>query len=89
MNKMGIKGCQLCQVLWVTSGLTLKSLKDLNIGNQINIDGNALALKLGAGKHISEVVQLMASFQKNFAHSGSFEVTVIVDGERPDCKRDT
>jgi hypothetical protein len=65
---MGIKGC-LHKVLWVASGLTVKSLEDLNIGNRIDIDGNALAWKLGAGKHISEVVQLMASFQKNLAHS--------------------
>ena len=86
---MGIKGCQLRKVLWVASGLTLKSLKDLNIGNRIDVDGNALAWKLGAGKHISEVAQIMASFLKNLAHSGGFEVTVIVDGERPDCKRDT
>ena len=85
---MGIKGCQPCKVLWVANGLTLKSLKDLGVGNRIDIDGNALAYKLGAGKAIKEVIHLMALFLRDLAHSGGFVVTVVIDGDEcPDCKQ--
>jgi hypothetical protein len=86
---MGINGCATKKALWLATGLTLKSLKDLNIGNKIDVDGNALAWKIGCGKPIPEVIQLMASFLKVLAHSGGFNITVILDGQRPDCKRDT
>jgi hypothetical protein len=86
---MGIKGCTAGKALWLASGLTLKSLKDIGDGNKIDVDGNALAWKIGAGKPFPQVIQLMASFLKSLAHSGGFEVTVIIDGKRPDCKRAT
>jgi hypothetical protein len=86
---MGINGCATKKALWLATGLTLKSLKDLNIGNKIDVDGNALAWKIGCGKSVQEVIQLMASFLKVLAHSGGFNVTIILDGQRPDCKRDT
>ena len=59
---MGINGCATKKALWLATGLTLKSLKDLNIGNNIDVDGNALAWKIGCGKTVTEVVQLMASY---------------------------
>jgi hypothetical protein len=86
---MGINGCATKKALWLATGLTLKSLKDLNIGNKIDVDGNALAWKIGAGKPLPEVVQLLASFLKTLAHSGGFNITIILDGKQPDCKRDT
>jgi hypothetical protein len=71
------------------SGLTLKSLKDIGLGNKIDVDGNALAWKIGARRPFPQVVQLMATFLKSLAHSGGFEVIVIIHGQCPDCKRAT
>jgi hypothetical protein len=59
---MGINGCATKKALWLATGLTLNSLKDLNVGNKIDVDGNALAGKIGAGKPLPEVAQLLASF---------------------------
>jgi hypothetical protein len=83
---MGIKGCTAGKALWLASGLSLKNLKDLQQGNKIDVDGNALAWKIGAGRPFPQVIQLMATFSKSLAHSGGFEVTVIIDGQHPDCK---
>ena len=81
---MGINGCATKKALWLATGLTLKSLKGLNIGNKIDVDGNALAWKIGAGKPLPEVLHLVASFLKTLAHSGRLNITVIIDGKRPD-----
>jgi hypothetical protein len=86
---MGIKGCTAGKALWLASGLSLKNLKQLQRGNKIDVDGNALAWKIGAGRPFPQVIELMATFLKSLAHSGGFEVTVIIDGQRPDCKRAT
>ena len=87
---MGIKGVSPKTVLWEATGLNLKSLKKMRAGNRIDVDGNALAWKLGAGKHINEVVHLMAVYLKDVAHSGGFIITVVLDGDlRPDCRRDS
>ena len=87
---MGISGCAPKKVLWIGSKLTLSSLKHLDLGNKIDVDGNALAWKLGAGKSIHEVVHLMSVHLKEIAHSGGFVITVVIDGDgRPDCKRDS
>jgi hypothetical protein len=67
----------------------LKSLKELNIGNKIDVDKNDLAWKTGCRKPVPEVVQLMASFLKVLAHSGGFNITDILDGQQPNCKCDT
>jgi hypothetical protein len=75
---------------FVGKGLTLKSVQSLDVGNRIDVDGNALAFKfLGNGnKHIGEILSDMALHLKQLAYSGGFVVTVIFDGDqRPDCKR--
>ena len=60
---MGVKGCAPKKVLWQATGLTLKSIKDMKLGNRIDVDGNALAWKLAkAGKSIPEVIHDMALF---------------------------
>jgi hypothetical protein len=46
---MGIKGYTTGKALWLASGLFLKSLKDLQRGNKIDINGNALAWKIKIG----------------------------------------
>jgi hypothetical protein len=86
---MGINGCTTKKSLWLATGLTLKSLKDLNIGNKLDVNGNALAWKIWCRKLVPEVVQPMASFLKVLAHSGGFNITVILDGQWPDCKHNT
>ena len=76
--------------LWSASGLTLSSLKVLDTGNKIDVDGNALALKLGAGKSSNELLNLMSSYLKDLAHSDGFIVTVVLDSNtRTACKRDS
>ena len=75
---------------FVGKGLTLKSVQSLDVGNRIDVDGNALAFKfLGNGnKHLGEILSDMALHLKQLAYSGGFIVTVIFDGDqRPDCKR--
>ena len=85
---MGINGVSPKAVLWQATGLSLKSLRKLKEGNAIDVDGNALAWKLGAGKHVNEILHLMAVYLKDLAHSGGFIVTVVMDGTiSPDCKR--
>jgi hypothetical protein len=42
---MGINGCAIKKALWLATGLTLKSLKDLNIGNKIDVDGRQWHLR--------------------------------------------
>ena len=62
----------------------------MELGNRIDIDGNALAFKfLGTGnRHIGEILSVMALHLKQLAYSGGYVVTVIFDGgHRPDCKR--
>ena len=86
---MRINGCATKKALWLTTGLTLKILKDLNIGNNIDINGNALAWKIACEKPVTEVAQLMASYLKVLAHNGGFNITVIRDGHRPDYDFDT
>jgi hypothetical protein len=78
---MGIKGCTTGKALWLASGLSLKNLKNLQQGNKIDVDGYALAWKIGAGRPFPQVFQLMAKFLKSLAHSGGFEVTVIINGQ--------
>jgi hypothetical protein len=46
---MEIKGCTAGKALGLASGLSLKSLKDLQRGNKIDIDGNAFAWKIEIG----------------------------------------
>ena len=55
---MGIGGCTSGKVLWKAKELTLKSLKDMTVGNRVDVDGNALAYKLAAGKEIPKVVDV-------------------------------
>ena len=55
---MGINGCATKKALWLATGLTLETLKDLNIGNTIDVDGNALAWKIGCRKPVTEVVMI-------------------------------
>ena len=87
---MGIAGCSPKKVLWIATGLTLKSIQDLNLGNLIDTDGNTLTFTLGRGKSIPEILNLMAKYLKELTFSGGFRVTVILDGSiRPDCKRDS
>ena len=87
---MGINGVSPKAVLWQATGLSLKSLRKLKEGNAIDVDGNALAWKLGTGKHVNEILHLMAVYLKDLAHSGGFIVTVVMDGTiRPDCKRES
>ena len=65
-------------------------MRKLKEGNAIDVDGNALAWKLGTGKHVNEILHLMAVYLKDLAHSGGFIVTVVMDGTiRPDCKRES
>ena len=88
---MGIASCSPKKVIWLAEKLTLSSLKNLDIGNRIDVDGNALAWKLvGKGKTIHEVIHAMAVLLKGIAQSGGFIVTIVIDGNgRPDCKRDS
>ena len=41
-KKMGVKSCAKGEVLWDVTGLTLRSLKNLGVGNRIDVDGNGL-----------------------------------------------
>ena len=77
------------KIKWKTTGLTVKSVQDLNLGRRIDVDGNALAFKLhSSNKTLGETLHLMAYHLKQLAFSGGFIVTVIFDGSyRPDCKR--
>ena len=77
---MGIVGCSPKKVLWIATGLSLKSIQDLQLGNRIDVDGNALAKTLGRGKSVPETLNLMASYLKEVAFSGGFRVTVVFDG---------
>ena len=89
---MGIKGCSKGKVLRKATGLNLKSIKRLNIGNRINIDGNLLFSQLqgSGGKTVEKTVAEMALFLKRISHCGGFIVTLVMDGKiRPDCKRAT
>ena len=67
---------------FVSKGLTLKSLHAFDLGNRIDVDGNALAFKfLGTGnKLLGEILVDMALHLKQLAFSGGFVVTVIFDG---------
>lgn len=86
---MGIKNCN--KILWQAKGITLQSIKDLNIGTRIDVDGNLMVCNLSAtGKPFNEVIGEMALTLKSIASSGGFQIQVIVDGDvRPDCKRAT
>lgn len=87
---MGNSGCSPRKVLWIATGLTLKSIQELQLGNNIDVDGNALSMALGRGKSVPETLNLMAAYLKDLAFSGGFCVTVVFDGSvRPDCKRDS
>jgi hypothetical protein len=86
---MGIKGCTADKALWLASGLTFKSLEDMGRDNKIDVDGNVLAWKIGAGSPFLQVVQFMVTFLESLAQSGGFEVTIIINGQHPDCKRAT
>ena len=84
---MGIKSA--AKVKWKATGLTIKTIQDLNLGKRIDVDGNALAFKMHASnKALGETLHLMAYHLKQLAFSGGFIITVIFDGTfRPDCKR--
>ena len=89
---MGIKDCN--KILWHANGLTLQSVKDLNMGRRIDVDGNLMAYQIGlsggGGRSIQDVIHAMAMKLKRIAHSGGFRVNIIIDGDvRPDCKRAT
>ena len=87
---MGIKSCTKGTVLWRGTGLTLQTIKAFGMGNRIDVDGNFLFYKLvGSGnKPVGVIIEMMATFLKEIAHSGGFIVNVIMDGnDRPDCKR--
>lgn len=89
---MGIKDCN--KILWHANGLTLQSVKDLNMGRRIDVDGNLMAYQIGlsggGGRSIQDVIHDMAMKLKRIAHSGGFRVNIIIDGDvRPDCKRAT
>ena len=43
---MGIKSA--AKVKWKATGLTIKTIQDLNLGKRIDVDGNALAFKMHA-----------------------------------------
>ena len=77
------------KVKWKATGLTIKSVQDLNLGRKIDVDGNALAFKMHtSNKVLGETLHLMAYHLKQLAFSGGFVITVIFDGSyRPDCKR--
>lgn len=88
---MGVNGT--ANNLWSATGLTLKSLNDLNIGKRLDVDGNAilwqkLITKYKGEKHISHIIDEMARDLQLIAYSGGLIITVIFDGDvRPDCKR--
>lgn len=85
---MGVSNVSPGSVLWMGSGLSINQLKHLKLGHRIDVDGNALAWKLGSGKPINSIIDLMAKFLKSVAFGCGFEVTVVFDGfDRPDCKR--
>ena len=77
------------KVKWKATGLTIKSVQDLNLGRRIDVDGNALAFKMHtSNKVLGKTLHLMAYHLKQLAFSGGFIITVIFDGSyRPDCKR--
>ena len=78
------------KLLWHAEGLTLQSLKDLGIGNRIDVDGNLMAYSIGSSgnKPFHEVINEMALRLKKIAQSGGLNIQVVVDGDiRPDCKR--
>ena len=54
---MGIKDCN--KILWHANGLTLQSVKDLNMGRRIDVDGNLMAYQIGlsggGGRSIQEM----------------------------------
>ena len=85
---MGVKSAT--KTKFVGKGLTLKTIQSFNLGNRIDVDGNALVYTfIGNGrKNLAEILSEMASHLKQLAYSGGFIVTVIFDGvDRPDCKR--
>ena len=85
---MGINGAT--NLLWSATGITLKSLLNLNIDKQVDVDNNAIASwqKFGKGKPISNVIEEIAVELKMIAHSAGMTVTVVVNGDtQPDCKR--
>ena len=90
---MDIKQCSKGTVLWKATGLTLKTLEAFDLGNCIDVDGNFLfhtisKMKANKGKPIDLIVGEMALLLKQIAHSGGFNLTVVMDGDaRPDCKR--
>ena len=87
---MRVVGCSPRKVLWIATGLSLKSIQDLQLGNCIDVDGNALAMTLGQGKSVPETLNLMATYLKELAFSGGFRITVVFDGSVwPDSKRDS
>ena len=68
---MGIKSA--AKVKWKATGLTIKTIQDLNLGKRIDVDGNALAFKMHASnKALGETLHLMAYHLKQLAFSGGF-----------------
>lgn len=67
-------------------------MKDLQIGNRIDVDGNLMAYASAQSRkrNIGEVIQDMALKLRDIAHSGGFVVQIVIDGDVcPDCKRAT
>ena len=78
---MGVKSAT--KTKFVGKGLTLKTIQSFNLGNRIDVDGNALVYTfIGNGrKNLAEILSEMASHLKQLAYSGGFIVTVIFDGD--------
>ena len=85
---MGINSAAFAS--WKASAVGAKLLFNLNIGNQVDVDGNALAFVLypKAGSDVNRLASVMVSFLSNLSSLG-FIVTVIFDNftHRPQTKR--